>query len=152
MNKYASNTEVPADRSRAEIEKTLQRYGADSFMYGWQGTRAVVQFECNNRRIKFVVEMPDKNDKNFTHHSRGRRTEEAALKAWEQATRQKWRSLALLIKAKLVAVDDGIKTFEQEFMDSIVLPNGQTVAEYSIPQIAQIYESGKMLPLLPRLN
>jgi hypothetical protein len=34
MARYASNTDVPSDRSRAEIERTLVRYGADEFMYG----------------------------------------------------------------------------------------------------------------------
>ena len=31
---YAQQTQVSTDKSRAEIERTLQRYGADQFMYG----------------------------------------------------------------------------------------------------------------------
>lgn len=68
---YAEKTEVPAERSRAEIERTLQRYGADSFMYGWEQDRAVVQFRAQNRYVRFVVGMPDRNDKKFTHYTRG---------------------------------------------------------------------------------
>lgn len=41
MTEYAQNTDVPSDRSRAEIEKTLSHYGAFSFMYGWQDASAV---------------------------------------------------------------------------------------------------------------
>ena len=31
MSKYASGTDVPAEKSRMEIERTLTRYGADEF-------------------------------------------------------------------------------------------------------------------------
>lgn len=31
---YAENTSVSSEKSRAEIERTLQKYGADQFMYG----------------------------------------------------------------------------------------------------------------------
>ena len=33
MTKYAAQTEVTSTRSRDEIERTLERYGADQFMY-----------------------------------------------------------------------------------------------------------------------
>lgn len=39
---YAAKTGVAPDRSRAEIERTLSRYGASQFYYGWDGDRAVV--------------------------------------------------------------------------------------------------------------
>ena len=51
MSRYAENTSVGTDKSRAEIERTLQRYGADGFMYGWQGARALVQFVAHGRQI-----------------------------------------------------------------------------------------------------
>lgn len=36
MGTYAASTSVSIDRSRAEIEHTLIRYGATSFVYGWE--------------------------------------------------------------------------------------------------------------------
>jgi hypothetical protein len=57
--------------------------------------------------------------------------------------------LALVIKAKLEAVDSGITTFEDEFLAHIVMPDGQTVASHIKPGIAAAYESGTMTPLLP---
>ena len=33
MGKYAENTEVSQEKSRAEIETTLRRYGAEAFSY-----------------------------------------------------------------------------------------------------------------------
>ncbi len=62
MSRYAKDTEVPEEGSRAEIEKTLGRYGASGFMYAWQGDRAVVAFEAHGRRIRFDVPMPSAED------------------------------------------------------------------------------------------
>lgn len=150
MNRYAQDTSVSSEASRNEIEKTLRRYGAGGFMYGTQRTFAVVAFEMDNRRIKFTLPMPDPDSREFTHTSyRGtQRTAEAALKEWEQACRQRWRALALAIKAKLEAVASGITTFEEEFMAHIVLPGGQTVGAWLAPQIESAYQNNKMPPLL----
>lgn len=152
--KYAANTEVSAERSRGEIERTLQRYGATGFMYGWDENKAVVGFKMRTRQIKFVLEMPDKAESRFLY-TPGRnlkRTSAQAYEAWEQATRQKWRALALAVKAKLEAVDAGIATFEQEFLAHIVLPNGQTVGQYVTPQIEAAYQHGTMPKLLPGIG
>jgi hypothetical protein len=37
---FAEKTTVSSDKSRAEIERTLSRYGASSFMYGWNQAHA----------------------------------------------------------------------------------------------------------------
>lgn len=34
MSRYAETTSVSSESSRGEIERTLSRYGASSFMYG----------------------------------------------------------------------------------------------------------------------
>ncbi len=152
MSTYAATTSVSTEQSRAEIERTLQRWGADQFMYGWDGDRAVIGFRASDRQIKFVIDLPDRNDREFTHHSRGRRTADAALKAWEQACRQRWRALALVIKAKLEAVESGISEFESEFLAHIVLPNGSTVGDWVAPQIDVAYTTGQMPSMLPALG
>jgi hypothetical protein len=56
MSRYASETSVSQDRSRAEIERTLQRYGADMFSYGWKDEGddvlyARIGFKMNNCRM-----------------------------------------------------------------------------------------------------
>lgn len=152
MPKYAENTEVSADKSRAEIERTLQRYGADGFMYGWEGTSALVAFRMNNRHIRFVLQMPEKSAFAMTPTHRYSRTPEQQLAAWEKATRQRWRALALAVKAKLEAVEAGIATFEQEFLAHVVLPDGKTVGEWIKPQVEQAYVTGKMPALLPGIG
>jgi hypothetical protein len=149
MTRFAENTTVPSDRSRAEIEKTLTRYGASSFMYGTTNQRAIVAFEMNHRRIKFDLPMPDRRSEEFvltkSKRLRGLKQQD---EAYEQAVRQRWRALALVIKAKLEAVECGITEFEEEFLAHIVLPNGSTVGQFMLPQIKNAYDTGNMPPLL----
>lgn len=52
----------------------------------------------------------------------------------------------------MIAVEENVVTFEQEFLEFIVLPNGQTVGEYVRPQIAAAYASGTMPKLLPGIG
>lgn len=148
MGKYAENTSVPSDRSRAEIEKTLMRYGASGFMYGTSQKMAMVMFEMENRRVQFRLHLPDRSE--FARTEKGRvRASAQQEAAYEQAVRQKWRALALVIKAKLEAVDTGITEFEDEFMAHILLPGNKTVGDWMRPQIADAYATGKLPPLLP---
>ena len=114
----------------------------------------MISFRMYGRQIRFVINLPDKDLKEFTHTPgrNTRRSKEKALSAWEQACRQRWRALALVIKAKLEAVETDITIFENEFMAHIVLPNGQTVGDYMIPQISEAYEKGVMPKLLPFLK
>jgi len=152
MPHYAEETKVSADKSRAEIDRILQRYGADQFMYGWSGAEAVVAFKAHGRAIQFKLKMPDRNSREFTHTSSRniRRDESAAEKAWEQACRQRWRALALVIKAKLEAVESGISTFEDEFLAWTLLPGGVTVSAMVQPKITEAYETGQMpVALIP---
>lgn len=149
MTRYAAETSVSVEASRNEIERTLRRYGATSFLYGTEGSRAVIGFRIADRMVRFNLTLPDPNDREFTHHSRGERAPAAAEKAWEQACRQRWRALALVIKAKLEAVAAGITTVEDEFLAHTMLPNGSTVGQWAKPQLEIAYQSGAMPSLLP---
>lgn len=144
MTRYAQNTDVGSDRSRAEIERTLTRYGASAFAYAWKDNRATIAFEKDRRHVRFILPMPDRNSRDITHTpSRGyRRSETEAEKAYEQAVKQRWRALALVIKAKLEAVESGITTFEDEFLAHTVIAGGATVGEWVQPQIQQALELG----------
>lgn len=146
MSRYASETSVSQEKSRLEIEATLKRYGAASFMYATEETAAMIGFCIEGRMVKFVVPMPDPKSREFTHTpAKGQlRSAAEAEKAWEQAGRQRWRALALVIKAKLEAVSAGITTIEDEFLAHTVLPDGSTVGQFMKPQLAIAYEQGSM--------
>lgn len=151
MTRYAKDTSVGVEKSRQEIERTLTRYGAEKFVYGWDRSSAMIGFELERRQIRMVLALPDKQSREFTHTpARGTERHPAeAERCWEQACRQRWRALALVVKAKLEAVEAGISTFDNEFLAYIALPNGQTVGELALPQIESMYSTRKMLPLLP---
>lgn len=151
MARFAENTSVPVEKSKAEIEATLARYGATEFMSGWDQTRAMLQFRAKGRIVRFQLPLPDRDAEEFrmTPAKKRWRSDDEAHKAWEQACRQRWRALALCIKAKLEAVEAGITEFEAEFLAHIVLPDGSTVGGFMAPQIAAAYETGAMPKLLP---
>lgn len=153
MSRYAENTSVSSDKSRAEIEKTLTRYGADGFMYGWGETEAgqvaVVAFRMCNRQVKFNLPLPNRVEFARTPERGRQRSAAQRDAAYEKAVRQRWRALALVVKAKLEAVETGITCFDDEFMAHIVLPDGQRVGDWMAPQIESAYTNGSMPPLLP---
>lgn len=151
MRRYAKDTSVSVERSKAEIEKLIQRYGATGFATGWRATEAVVSFEMKDRRIRFTLPLPDRSLREFTHtpgRSKPRAAAEA-LRHWEQACRQRWRALLLCIKAKFEAVEVGIVSFDEEWLPYIVMASGMTIAERLVPQLDVICSTGKMPPLLP---
>lgn len=150
MSRYAEKTTVSSRRSCAEIEDSLMRYGATGFLFGQSQDKAIIAFESRGRRIKFVLPLPDRNAAEF-QRTPGRglmRSPDQVADAYEQGIRQRWRALALCIKAKLEAVESGIETFEEAFMAHIVLPGGQTMSEHAMPLIERAYQTGQMPPLL----
>ncbi len=129
---YADRTKVPVERSKAEIEQTLARYGATGFGYMTQNGASVVMFEAHGRRIRFSLPRPQERD--------------ASKYAAEE--RRLWRSLAMAIKSKLDIVRSGISTFEAEMLPYSMLPDGRTFYEWS-EECAERLNAGLMPPMLP---
>jgi hypothetical protein len=143
VTRYAKDTDVPPERSRGEIERTLERYGASAFGYGWTERDAAIQFRIGGRYVKIVVPLPDPDETAF-NAAGARMAASQARGAQEKAIRQRWRALLLFVKASLEAVECGIASFEDVFMAHIVLPDGSTLRETLGPQIEQAYETGRM--------
>jgi hypothetical protein len=150
MPRFASETTVTPERTRAEIEATLCRYHASQFFYGWHGTTAMIGFTIKGHTIQLAVPLPDRSEKKFTHRLvRGYwkpLTEQQREAAYEQAKRQRWRALLLLVKANLEAVDLGLLSVEEAFLGSILLRSGQTVAQAVLPQLGAAAGDIKLLP------
>jgi hypothetical protein len=141
---YAENTSVPVSKSKAEIEQIIHRFGADGLVSGWQGDKHAIEFLARGRRVRFVLEVPNDRSEFALTEANRRRTPAQAQAAMEQEQRRRWRSLALVVKAKLEAVESGIVTFENEFLAQIVLPNGGTVGDQIAPAIAEAYDKGRV--------
>lgn len=147
---YAAKTDVPVSRSRDEIERTLQRFGATAFAYmSTQEGQVAISFEVHSIRVLMRMQLPSRHE--FRLDSRGKvRTDSAIERDWEQACRQRWRSLANGVKAKLALIDDGISTVEREFLADIVVPStGLTYGEMAIPEITEVYRHNALPPLVP---
>lgn len=147
---YAKGTQVSIERSRAEIEMLVKRYGASRFATGWDTDSSVIFFEHGGKRIKFVLPLPDARDPKWrrTPTGRIRRNERVASAAYDDECRRRWRALGLVIKAKLEAVQSGIATFESEFLAHVVLPNGRTVGEELVPMLDKLTNGAAPLPPL----
>lgn len=149
--RYAKQTMVSVERSKAEIESLLIRYGADQFQSGWRDGMAAITFRAKGRMIRFILPLPSKTDKCITQTPTGRNrkvSEGQELKLWEQMCRQSWRALALVVKAKLEAVEAEITTFDEEFYSHIVLPNGKTIFQETHKAVEVAYSSGSVGNLL----
>ena len=77
---YARSTDVSSGRSRDEIERTLERYGADQFLYGWQEDAAVVGFRIGGRHIRLILPLPAKTERRFTCQSASKKDPLSACK------------------------------------------------------------------------
>ena len=151
MTKYAAGTDVPIDRSQTEIGRTLKRYGVDEYTFGQGRGKAHVAFVAHDRQVRFVIPLPNPADKQFTltPTARRERSASAAKQAYDQAERQRWRALNLLIKAKLEAVEAGVQAFEDEFLPYTVLPDGTTVADTMREPVAHALRTGAF-PHIPQ--
>lgn len=155
--KYAKDTEVPYQRSLEEIQFLLSKHQITKFGYIRDNDNFVsaFAFERQGRRFRFTIPLPDINASEFQYMARGvggkqKRTPEQTLKAWEKVINQRYRAVSMIIKAKLIAIDEGIATFEDEFLDKTLIPGTDiTVGEWATEQLTKGYLTGKVPPLLP---
>ncbi len=134
--RYAEKTKVPANQTRSEIEQLLTKHGASGFMFGTTGGKSLVLFEMRERRLRFIVPMPELNK------SRSNEREVAS------ETRRRWRALLLVLKAKLEAVVSEIVMFDEEFLAHIMVDGKTTVGDHMIPQMKDALAGGKLPNLL----
>jgi hypothetical protein len=123
---YAERTKVSVDQSKTQIEKLVKKYGADAFGAMELDGRVQIVFRLVGRNLMFRVQLPED----------------------EQQQRSMFRALMLTIKGKLESAARGIEAFEEAFLANIVMPDGHTVGDETIPQIEQAYK-GHNVPLLP---
>lgn len=124
---YAKGTKVPVGRSRDEIERVLEKVGADAIGIMRDSASAKVAFRLNGRHYVISLLNP----------AEGPRA--------EQVQRERWRQLLLLLKAKMVAIATGITTPEAEFLAHAMLPTGDTLAEHLHEHPEQLTTTGQLM-------
>jgi hypothetical protein len=155
--KFAQGTKITSEKSENEIRNTLKKFGATKYAFYEDEATIGFAFDYEGRRVRISLQLPDPEADDFVYswrgYSRHERTKELKLKSWQQECNRRWRALVLTVKAKLVSVNEGIRTFEQEFLYDIVIPNtNQTIGDWIAPQIEQSYLTGKLPPLLPGIG
>ncbi len=148
-SRYAKQTTVSVSKSVEELKKIIRQYGGGEIVYAESEEMAAIGFKKGERSIKYQISLPPKDDKLYTHtESKGlERHPVDAHKLWERDCRQRWRVLVLLVKATFEAIENGLMSFEQAFMSSIVMRNGQTLGDRFLPELDKVIETGK-LPLM----
>ena len=147
MGKYASNTIVSPEKSQAEIQNTLRKYGADRFGTMEEKSKAHVMFSYSGLSIQISITLPERSEFEITETGRDR-SKSSIESSYNQAIRQRWRALLLAIKAKLEAIECGISTIEEEFMAFIIMPDGMPLSSHILPKLQTMVKTGKMPKLL----
>jgi hypothetical protein len=119
MTSYAYNTKVPVSRSVQNIIRLLERFGATDYIQGHSDGRTQILFKYEKLAVRIRVPNTDGEGNPVSDH------EEARL----------WRCAEMLVKAKLVAIEEGIEVFESAFLSDIMTETGETVAERMVPDI-----------------
>lgn len=129
---FASGTTVPVVKSRLEIEALLVKHKATTAAAGFDEQRAIVAFTMQGRRIQFTIPLPRRDEPQFVFvkgSNWNKLTQAKGDDLFQAACRQKWRALLLALKAKFVALEENLETFDQVFLAHVLLDDGQTVYE-----------------------
>ncbi len=132
--RYAEGTDVPVSKTRGEIEALLTKHRCAQILSGIdrESRSGFVGFTLQGRQYRVPLLARRINNRNP-----------------DQVEREQWRSLLLVMKAKLEFIASGHSTVEQEFLANTVLPSGSTVGAELAPRLAEVYETGQVRALLP---
>lgn len=135
QRKPYERTEVPVQRSQDEVRRLLLRFGAEQFTFGegrdWAGIEFVHADQLVRLRCPVVLGDPALvTDRGHISHT------DRQAKADEAERARVWRVLVNSVKCRLVAVEEGLETFEQAFLSHLVDPgSGATVWEAMRPSV-----------------
>ena len=125
---YAEKTPVSVVDTIAEIRRVITKHGGSQFVFGVTDDRVMIGFTKDARQVRVQVLQAE---------------------GQEQRNKATCRALLLVVKAKLEAVAAGVSVFEDEFLASIVLPDGRLVGQQVRPALSAAYDGRTMPPLLP---
>lgn len=132
------STSVPVERSQGEVRKLLVRYGAQRLAFGEErddsGQRwAAVTFQADRHAVRLKVPLKRVNEGDVTDkymRSRTKTKDEVRDAMYEQEKKRIWRVLAWNLKARMVAVEENVETFEEAFLAHLLNPQtGRTIYE-----------------------
>jgi hypothetical protein len=130
------STNVPVEKSQGEIRKLLAKHGCGRFAFGEErdemGQRwAAVSFTFNAHavRMRVPLKLVDEREVKAKAQRAHRKTaDEIRDEMYEQEEKRIWRVLSWNLKARMVAVEEGVETFEEAFLAHLLDPTtGRTI-------------------------
>lgn len=122
-------TKVPVEKSQSEIRRLLLDHGAKRFLFGEEERAGVhwagIEFFHCDHIVRVNVPLKALDDKPLREKARratSRSFDQIKAEAFDQEARRVWRVLFWSLKARMVAVDEGLETFEQAFLAHLVDP------------------------------
>ena len=146
MRQYAQGTSVSAFQSAVEIQQMLRKHGCGNLGSMDVDGRTIIMFGLGGLTYRIEAPIPDPADERFLakagnpYHQKG----DFKQQAYDTECQRLWRSMVLITKAKLVAIHDGVETFEEAFMPYIVVGGGMTLRETLLPQIKEAAALGNI--------
>lgn len=122
--KAYESTNVPVAKSQDELRGLLRKFGAQQFTMGEGEDWAGVEFVHADMVVR--LRCPLRTGDNLPPDNRHRSTAEKEATVYEREAQRVWRVLVWSVKARLVAVDEGLETFEQAFLSHLVDPATKT--------------------------
>lgn len=131
-------TTVAVEKSQSEVRRLLAEHGAQRFAFGEEtddgGVRwAVVTFQARALMVRIRVPhkpLDEAEVRRKYQRARSKTIDQIRFEAHEQEARRIWRVIAWGLKARMVAVEEGVETFEQAFLAHLLDPRtGQTIYE-----------------------
>lgn len=143
--RYAEGTTIGIDQTLNQIRKSLLVAGATHYAFGEGPDYAGIQFRLEGLHYKFVVKRPTWEDL-YDRYRDPRRVDQT--RAIEDEWRRRWRARLLWLKAMIEFAEVEPEAFAASMLGYAVLPDGKTMAEWSVPQLEAAYSAGTMPPLL----
>lgn len=123
--RYAQHTKVSVEQSQAQARAMVRALGADRSAIMESSDGALVWFEIRGRQYMLSAPPPPPDEGNV-----------------HQRQKSDWRALVLLLKAKKVAIEQGVTTVEREFFADVMMPKGARLIDYSDTLIEAAYREG----------
>ena len=151
---YESTT-VPVERSQGEIRKLLSGAGASRLAFAEErdesGQRwAAVQFVIGLHAVRLRVPLKRVDEREVRAKLRRARTktiDQIRDGLYEQEERRIWRVLAWNLKARMVAVEEQVETFEEAFLAHLLDPQTNTTIYEQLAQTGAVRLAAPLLAL-----
>lgn len=144
---YATDTDVPADRTIAQIKDFLRKGRAVDVASEEGDHGGAIRFTVSGRRYTFRVVYASLNDDRFqlTPTGKWRRTPAEAYKVWSQDCRARWRAVMMLVRYKWMVVEQGLAPFHREFLPYLLVEDGADFGDLVEPLVVRSLRAGVLV-------